>query len=817
MNRKIAGCLAMGIAASVFGHVMPAPQIVPPLSQAGGNEPVKVEAVEDIVADNGLFRKVQVAATFTNPNSRQMAWDWEYTLPDGATVCGYKLEIAGAMIPGVVVEKEKARVAFETEKAKRIDPGIVEQVKGNLWRTRIFPLEPGIPRRAEITYIMPLSGEGATIYESDGDDLFEGRRSAVDAASEQSVRCECSMILWDASSSAAAHAQAWRAKVEEKFPQDGKWRFMAFRNEPDAIAEAEGKDELLKLIDAVVYDGATDIDRAYRAVKDEPGMKAIFSDETATWGSERNDYESDPQVLILSRKDVTFCNVVRKLKDGEKIPDGAEVKSGTLLATAWAAQRVERLAEQAAARKDELLALGRRYGVASSVTSLIVLENLEQYIKHKIEPPKEMAFHSEWVKQIAAQDDPIRKREERLAHEKELLALWKERVEWWNNPIPKTQTPTSGLFNRVASVGAVRTASAPVAMEERGAVAMEMAEGAVAAGAARAIDGTRANAPASRGGAAMIAITPWNPAVPYLKRIESAQDAYGQYLAEKKEYGSSPAFFMDAAGVFFKKGDTALGVRVLSNMAEFKLEDAAVLRAMAWRLREAGDYDDAIALLRKVVKLRGEEGQSRRDLALLLAECGKDRKCAKYLGEAAALLHETAFTPWARRSGRRSNDHQVSIVALEELNALATWCKANGVDAEMPELSEEFVREMPLKLRIVLSWDADETDVDLHVLEPNGEEAYYGHRRTSRGGFSSEDVTTGYGPEEYLRKDADAGVYRVLAHYFASHQTALTGATAVSATVYTDWATANEKRAILTLRLDKPKDKVSIGEITIAE
>ena len=121
---------------------------------------------------------------------------------------------------------------------------------------------------------------------------------------------------------------------------------------------------------------------------------------------------------------------------------------------------------------------------------------------------------------------------------------------------------------------------------------------------------------------------------------------------------------------------------------------------------------------------------------------------------------------------------------------------------------------MPLKIRIVLSWDADETDIDIHVLEPDGEEAYYGHRRTSTGGFVGEDVTTGYGPEEYLRKEG-VGKFKVLANYFASHQTALTGAVTATATVYTDWGTAAEQMKILTLRLDKPKDKYLVGEVEV--
>ena len=167
---------------------------------------------------------------------------------------------------------------------------------------------------------------------------------------------------------------------------------------------------------------------------------------------------------------------------------------------------------------------------------------------------------------------------------------------------------------------------------------------------------------------------------------------------------------------------------------------------------------------------------------------------------------------------RRSNDFQASVFALEELNGLLAWCAANEATVgavKAPAIDAAYRRDLPVKLRIVLSWDADETDIDLHVLEPNGEEAFYGNRRTAEGGFVSEDVTTGYGPEEYLKKDLETGVYRVLTNYYASHQTTLTGATTVQAMVYTDWGTDREKMQILTLRLDKPKDKVTVGEIRL--
>jgi hypothetical protein len=66
-----------------------------------------------------------------------------------------------------------------------------------------------------------------------------------------------------------------------------------------------------------------------------------------------------------------------------------------------------------------------------------------------------------------------------------------------------------------------------------------------------------------------------------------------------------------------------------------------------------------------------------------------------------------------------------------------------------------------------------------------------------------------------MRKTLDRGTYKILSNYFASRQTALTGPTTVSVTVYTDWGTLSEKRRVLTLRLDKPKEKCAIGDVVL--
>ncbi|MDR3212319.1 MAG: DUF2135 domain-containing protein [Azoarcus sp.] len=69
------------------------------------------------------------------------------------------------------------------------------------------------------------------------------------------------------------------------------------------------------------------------------------------------------------------------------------------------------------------------------------------------------------------------------------------------------------------------------------------------------------------------------------------------------------------------------------------------------------------------------------------------------------------------------------------------------------------------RLRILLSWDSDGTDLDLHVLTPNGQHAWYG-QRVIDGGAIDVDVTTGYGPEIFASPAPEKGLYQVYVNYY---------------------------------------------------
>ena len=118
---------------------------------------IQIKKLSVNVSVCGLYSETTQEFTFYNPNNRDLACDLCLPLPDGASVCGYALDVNGSMVDGVIVPKAKARQVLETEIRKGIDPGLVEHVEGNVYRTRVYPIPSQGCRTIRITYISDLA------------------------------------------------------------------------------------------------------------------------------------------------------------------------------------------------------------------------------------------------------------------------------------------------------------------------------------------------------------------------------------------------------------------------------------------------------------------------------------------------------------------------------------------------------------------------------------------------------------------------------------------------------------------------------------
>ncbi|MFT7581879.1 MAG: Ca-activated chloride channel family protein [Myxococcota bacterium] len=460
--------------------------------------------------------------------------------------------------------------------------------------------------------------------------------------------------------------------------------------------------------------------------------------------------------------------------------------------------------------------LGKTYGLVTPHTSLLVLETLGQHIEHNVQPPPtRVKMRKEWLAAKAEQGKTqVAQRKGKL---EAVIAMWSARVKWWEKSYdyPKNFRFGGSKDSKSAADDSDRNSAPVTSARESTAMPAPVVEEAEAdredSGVARAKKKGKRGA-SEPDPVAAIALTPWNPDTPYLRALKAAKkDAwYTVYLAQRKIHGTAPAFYLDCADFFSRNGDASLALRILSNLAEMKIEDVALTRVLAHRLTQWESLDLAVYSFEAALRMRPEEPQSYRDLALVLARrAAVNPKWTDKKGDysrALALLEKVIMGEWSRFA-------EIEVIALTELNNIWPAAKAAGV-AE-PGVDKRLIKQLDMDIRIVMNWDADMTDMDLHVVEPSTERAYYGHNRTTIGGMVTRDFTAGYGPEVYGLRKAMHGEYQVRTKFYGSSAAQLLGAVTLQVDVYTNFGRKTQQRKSMTLRLTESGDDFLVGTIEL--
>ena len=319
----------------------------------------------------------------------------------------------------------------------------------------------------------------------------------------------------------------------------------------------------------------------------------------------------------------------------------------------------------------EITDLGRQYGLVTPFTSLIVLESLDQYVEHRILPPTNLpGMRAKYARVM--EDRLSKEKKEKKDKLEDLLALWNKRVEWWNTGFKYAEGFKYRNREKDQSRRAVHVTdiNGPAVSSVNPAASQPPTEGAAIperAGPAL-LDLVPATTLAQEGAAHEsapgIAIKEWDPSTPYVQALKKSrpQDAFATYLLQRKKYAASPAFYLDCAEFFRKQKQDAVGIQVLSNLAELELENAGLLRVLAYRLQQIGQLDLACGLFDQVLRLRPEEPQSFRDLALALAQRCQAAGNPADGRRALDLFAHVVNNQWDRFD-------EIEVIALMELNA----------------------------------------------------------------------------------------------------------------------------------------------------
>ncbi len=250
-------------------------------------------------------------------------------------------------------------------------------------------------------------------------------------------------------------------------------------------------------------------------------------------------------------------------------------------------------------------------------------------------------------------------------------------------------------------------------------------------------------------------------------------------------------------------------LKALSSLVEDQPGDVVLARDIGYSAMELGLLPHAVHLFRRVADLRPFEPQTYHALGLCLSEMGHT--------DLAMAFYEVAL---AGRWDARFQDFQ-SIAGMEYLRFLRMIEQGKYVTSvpayagsRLKKISKQYDRDEG-GLIVMITWNTDATDVDLHVTEPTGEECNYSHPRTRIGGKLTRDVTQGYGPEMYVLPKTKSGKYRIRVKYCAQDRTRAGARTRVYATIYKKWGTTDEEVIRKAVTLETGGHMQNIAEVKV--
>ncbi|HMK27123.1 MAG TPA: carboxypeptidase-like regulatory domain-containing protein [Chitinophagaceae bacterium] len=237
---------------------------------------------------------------------------------------------------------------------------------------------------------------------------------------------------------------------------------------------------------------------------------------------------------------------------------------------------------------------------------------------------------------------------------------------------------------------------------------------------------------------------------------------------------------------------TANAFKVISSFAENNRSDLTLLRDVAFQLSSWDLDGKAYELCKRLITSRPAEPPAYKQIAGSLLKMDKT--------DLALVYYDMAFlTEW---DSRFDGFDLINAIEYCKLLTAITNGKYKATDMSFVNsrlktvksfLQQQGIASGEADMMIVITWNTDNTDVDLHVREPNNEECYYRHTNTTNGGFLTNDAMEGFGPETYIMQKAPHGKYYVDIDYYRSSWIQTSAKSKILVTAYKNWGRSNEE------------------------
>ncbi len=127
--------------------------------------PLEVSYVKVNTRINDQVAMTAVDQEFYNPNAARLEGTFVFPVPKGAHIDKFTMEIDGKQVEAELLQADKARHIYEDIVRKMRDPALLEYAGRDVFKVRIYPIEPHSKKRVTISYTQLLKAdEGLVSY-----------------------------------------------------------------------------------------------------------------------------------------------------------------------------------------------------------------------------------------------------------------------------------------------------------------------------------------------------------------------------------------------------------------------------------------------------------------------------------------------------------------------------------------------------------------------------------------------------------------------------------------------------------------------------
>lgn len=158
----LAAIVFFAVPASADGMLIPDPEFLPEKTRDARPFSIKYHLVNVDIQDQAA--RTSVDQVFKSEINRRIEATYLFPLPEKSAITNFALQMNGKMVEGRVLDKDEAKRIYEDIVRSMKDPALLEYAGKDLFRARIFPIEPYGETKIELSYHEITGANGDTYH-----------------------------------------------------------------------------------------------------------------------------------------------------------------------------------------------------------------------------------------------------------------------------------------------------------------------------------------------------------------------------------------------------------------------------------------------------------------------------------------------------------------------------------------------------------------------------------------------------------------------------------------------------------------------------